>query len=144
MLTPPCLRTAIFSFLASTRRFPHWHEQIRAPRTGVHELGRVPKQISGKCGAGATDSHSRRFFSQSSKYLRAIARSLSLAWASAFVYMSVIQASSGLAASLATMSQNSPSAAWREQTLPFSKNLPAKAPPPPSTFSPYYPHPPSP
>src|SRR5262249_61616277 len=39
------------------------------------------KQISEKCGANATDAHSRRFFSQSSRYLRAIARSLSLAWA---------------------------------------------------------------
>ena len=55
--------------------------------------------------------HSRRFFSQSSKYLCATARSVSLAWASALVYMSVIHVSSGLAASLATISQNSPSAA---------------------------------
>src|SRR5260370_19488782 len=69
------------------------------------------EQISGECGANATDSHSRRFFSQSSRYLRAMARSLSLAWASPLLYISVIQASSGPAASLATMNHNRPTAA---------------------------------
>src|ERR1700757_906621 len=77
------------------------------------------ERISGECGANATDAHSRRFFSQSSRYLRAVARSLSLAWASALVYMSVIQVSSGPAASLATMSQNRPSAAWRDTSSPL-------------------------
>src|SRR5258708_19220594 len=77
------------------------------------------EQISGECGANATDSHSRRFFSQSSRYLRAMARSLSLAWASALVYISVIQASSGPAASLATMSQNRPSAACPDTSSPL-------------------------
>src|SRR5215831_21348416 len=38
MLTPPCLRTAIFSFLASTRRFPHWPEKYARPERGSTNL----------------------------------------------------------------------------------------------------------
>src|SRR6476469_1497366 len=72
-------------------------------------------------------SHSRRLFSQSSKYLRAIARSASSACASALVYMSVIHVSSGFAPSLATMSQNSPSAAWRDTSSPLKSMLPSSA-----------------
>src|SRR5215467_6084189 len=102
-------------------------EQIRAPPTGVHQLAGFKSRFPESVAPTPQPSHSRRFFSQSSKYLRAIARSLSLAWASAFVYMSVIQASSGLAASLATMSQNNPSAAWRDTSSPLNSMLPSRA-----------------
>src|SRR5262249_62059239 len=91
---PPCLRTAMSSSHASTRRIPHWRKEIGASGLGVHQLGGGAEQISGGCGANATDAHSRRFFWQSSRYLRARVRSLSLASASALVYLSVIQVSS--------------------------------------------------
>src|SRR5262249_44020133 len=39
-----------FFILGPTRRFPHWHEEIRAPRTGVHELAgfksRFPESVA--------------------------------------------------------------------------------------------------
>src|SRR5438874_12963113 len=70
------------------------HRNRRARPPGPSTRWRA-ERISGECGANATDAHSRRFFSQSSRYLRAMARSLSLAWASALVYMAVIQASYG-------------------------------------------------
>src|SRR5262245_36083685 len=98
----------------------------RAPARGLSD-GDDGQQIFGTCGADATGTHSRRFFSQSSRYLWAMARSPSLAWASALVYMSVIHVSSGPAASFATMSQNNPSAAWRETSSPLNSMPPSSA-----------------
>src|SRR5262245_13991081 len=87
-----------------------WLELLKEIAPGVTRIRDVSRSYH---------SHSRRFFSQSSRYLRAITRSLSLACASALVYMSVIHASSGPAASLATMSQNNPRAAWRDTSSPL-------------------------
>src|SRR5262249_58887508 len=59
---PPCLRTAMSSSHASTRRIPHWRKEIGASGLGVHQLGGGAEQISGGGGADAPDAHSRRFF----------------------------------------------------------------------------------
>src|SRR5215510_1725218 len=53
----------------------------RLPPAGGPSKRSAVEQIPGRCGASATDPHSRRLFSQSSRYLRAITRSLSLACA---------------------------------------------------------------
>src|SRR5262249_50732485 len=115
------------TYPALSGRIPLLGKRHRRTPPGGPSTHAEAVQISEECGANATDSHSRRLFSQSSRYLRAMARSVSLACASALVYTSVIQVSSGVAASLAMMSQNSPSAAWRETSSPLNSMLPSSA-----------------
>src|SRR5262249_4401910 len=112
---------------AATRQLQQYLSDPAAPAAFAKLIANPPLPCADYLALTKAQDHSWRFFSQSSKYLCATARSCSLAWASALVYMLVIHASSGLAASLATMSQNNPSAAWRETSSPLNSMPPSNA-----------------
>src|SRR5262245_27856749 len=72
---------------AATRQLQQYLSDPAAPAAFAKLIANPPLPCADYLALTKAQDHSWRFFSQSSKYLCATARSVSLAWASALVYM---------------------------------------------------------